>query len=411
MDPVPLFRPISYDDQFFFLHIPKTAGTSFTSILDTYFAQDQICPATYIGDFLALPEDSRLNYRLYRGHIDYTLRDYLPKPPIYITMLRHPIQRVISDIRQVERLPEHHLYELYHSIDLLTFVHHEAAAPEMRNLHTQMIAPNTTQRASEHHPVRVHDVERAKEHLDSFEFFGLTERFDDSVALLNYTFGWRPTRQSVMLNTAPKEAAKKPLPQNVIDSIIELNQYDLQVYEYACQRFEKRYRQMMFELLDRHALSNSKAPELTSNTPVVVSVIDPMPGYNWHSCEVVDNYAYRWTGPENVSVVDVYLRSDLSYRLEMHVITTITEAILNSLELRINGHQLALEAEYRENTLGVTFKSDVPSIVLNPQTQINRMELCVAQTLRPMDIGVNLVDDRALGIAVASIRFMPINVP
>jgi hypothetical protein len=399
---------VRYDDQFFFLHIPKTAGTSFTSILDTYFTPDEICPATYINDFLALPEASRQNYRLYRGHIDYTLRDYLPKPPIYITMLRHPLQRVISDIRQVERLPEHHLHQLYHSVDLLTFVRHKAAAPEMRNVQTQMIAPNRTNRASEYQAAQAHNVEAAKQHLDSFEFFGLTERFDDSVALLNYTFGWRPTRQSVMLNTAPKTGAQKPLPQNVIDAILELNQYDLQVYEYAQQRFEARFRQMMFELLDQHAAVNNKGPELTVDTPVVVSMTETMPGYNWHSCEVVDHYNFRWTGPDKTSVIDMHLSGDLSYHLEVHVVTSISEAVLNSLKLLMNRHQLALQVEYRENIPGVFFKSHIPSTMLKPKTQLNRLELRVAQTLRPIDIGINPIDNRALGVAVASIRFTPI---
>ncbi|NJL22916.1 MAG: sulfotransferase family protein [Leptolyngbyaceae cyanobacterium SM1_3_5] len=94
------------EDQLCLIHIPKTAGTTLTAILDAQFSVDQICPPLLnlqTGNSelqehgaILLPEQIT-RYKLLRGHFHHDLIDrFLVKKPHYLTMLRHPIDRTIS---------------------------------------------------------------------------------------------------------------------------------------------------------------------------------------------------------------------------------------------------------------------------------------------------------------------------
>ena len=87
----------------YFLHIPKTGGTSFIAFLDRHFAPDKICPAQMLPELFQSPPETLARYSLYRGHLWYGLNSYLRRNLTYITLLRDPIQRTISWYSHVKR--------------------------------------------------------------------------------------------------------------------------------------------------------------------------------------------------------------------------------------------------------------------------------------------------------------------
>src|SRR5688572_854398 len=87
-------------DRLIFIHIPKTAGLTFRAILANHFDYNQIYPQP--DDWYYLYEDARANlanYRLFSGHFPYSVCELLPStpPPLYVTMLRDPVERFISN--------------------------------------------------------------------------------------------------------------------------------------------------------------------------------------------------------------------------------------------------------------------------------------------------------------------------
>lgn len=96
MYPYPIPYILRPEDQLYFLHIPKTAGTTLISLLDLHFAPDEICPIQLDTKIHELIPEKIAHYRLIRGHLDYDFYKLLAKKPIYITMLRDPLERVIS---------------------------------------------------------------------------------------------------------------------------------------------------------------------------------------------------------------------------------------------------------------------------------------------------------------------------
>ncbi|NJP06719.1 MAG: hypothetical protein HC837_14425 [Chloroflexaceae bacterium] len=86
----------------------------------------------------------------------------------------------------------------------------------------------------------------AKAHLDGCAFVGLTERFDDSLRLLCYTFGWSPIEHYVSQNVTPAELRPEITPaQEAL--ILKRNALDLELYTYAQQLFTRRLQQMEAE--------------------------------------------------------------------------------------------------------------------------------------------------------------------
>ena len=79
-------------------------------------------------------------------------------------------------------------------------------------------------------------IEIAKKHLSEFGFVGVTEKFDESLLLLCYTFDWIPIYSRKKINVAKKRQTQKDLPKDVIDFITEKTSLDRELYDYGLLR-------------------------------------------------------------------------------------------------------------------------------------------------------------------------------
>ena len=94
----------------YFLHIPKTAGSSVTLWLRRQVGDDLACPVQ-LWDQLTRIERSQLQkYKLFYGHFGVDLAAFLGRDVQTVTMLRDPLSRTISHYRHVRRDPRHPLH-------------------------------------------------------------------------------------------------------------------------------------------------------------------------------------------------------------------------------------------------------------------------------------------------------------
>lgn len=193
------------DETLIFLHVPKTAGVSMSRTIIRHFAEDEIfhvrSPAHErapvfskdhgtVDDFRQLPESQRGRYRLILGHMHFGLHEHVPRPCAYVTVLRDPVERLLSHYGQFRRMVENN--ELADGQGFSTFEGFCKAKWNAADNHqTRFVCGEEFDKHS-----RRENLERAKENLRKhFRVVGTMERFDETVRVLHRVRGWPDVAQ------------------------------------------------------------------------------------------------------------------------------------------------------------------------------------------------------------------------
>jgi len=228
-----------------FLHIPKTAGTTLHQVVDRQVPRDQTWAfdETHgFADFQALGEARKAEIRLFKGHMIFGLHERLPGPATYFTLLRDPIERVISEYHFARTTPTHHLYARIHAEGLsLRRVFELGIEPMMENAQTRMLSGGWY--TAQFGECSREALDAAIDNLENhFAVVGLTERFDETLLLLKAAFGWRNVFY-VRRNVAPARPRQSDLSPATLERVRQHNLLDLALYDYAVERFERQMQQ------------------------------------------------------------------------------------------------------------------------------------------------------------------------
>jgi hypothetical protein len=190
--------------------------------------------------FKRLPTAERVRYRLIRGHFHFGLHRLIPGRSVYITLLRHPVERVHSFYYYARTKPDHYLYNFLRSGCL------NPKSPVVQDLTSELCNEQTRLLAGgewedPRRPITRAALKSAQTNLRThFSVIGLTEEFDASVLLLHQLFGWQlPVyRKENVTKNKPESSSLDPETRRLIE---QTNSFDLELYDYARELFaEKR---------------------------------------------------------------------------------------------------------------------------------------------------------------------------
>jgi hypothetical protein len=236
----------------FFIHIPKTAGTTLGGILVQHYGRDRVFAChpdrAIVGytaeDFLSFPAEKRNNFQLVRGHFGYGLHEDYQEPYKYITILRDPVDRVISHYYYVLKRTDHYLHKKVTSenISLKDYVT-SGLTGEMDNGQLRMLTGPTGYYAR-FGTCTPELLELAKEHLrNDFVVVGISERFDETLLVLKEILGVS-TPFYLNLKVNNKRPKREKMTDDVIEAIRAHNPLDEEIYQYA--------NALMDELIEKH---------------------------------------------------------------------------------------------------------------------------------------------------------------
>ncbi|MGC9333570.1 MAG: sulfotransferase family 2 domain-containing protein [Anaerolineae bacterium] len=225
-----------------FLHVPKTAGTTLNRIIERQYPTESLYSIGWteeesVAALRRMSDVRKARICMVRGHMAFGVHEFLPGPVTYFTVLRNPIERVLSYYYFVLSKPDHYLYDEISAGEttLVGFVERQGHIM-LDNAQTRMLSgtwfgPAFGRCTREH-------LATAKQNLrEHFAVVGLAERFDETLLLLKRTFGWRNVfyaRQNVTRNRPPSSC----LPRATLALIAEVNQLDAELYRYAEALFQ-----------------------------------------------------------------------------------------------------------------------------------------------------------------------------
>jgi hypothetical protein len=228
-----------------FIHIPKAAGTTLQEIVVRHYQGGR--GFRFTGEtkeweeFKRAPREQNGRYDLIYGHVHFGVHEYLPEPATYMTMLRDPVDRVVSHYHFVLSNPGHYLHPV---VAGRQFTLHDyavtRASHELDNDQVRWLC------ARHHFDVPVGQVSRemveeAKWNLENgVAVVGLMERFADSLKCLKAAFGWHDVSPPESRNVNRLRPRLNQIAPETVDAIRQINRYDLELYDFAVGLFEEQ---------------------------------------------------------------------------------------------------------------------------------------------------------------------------
>lgn len=237
-----------FSDPIVFIHIPKTGGmTLYSMIKDIYKPSElhKINPAMEsIEEYKSLPKGRKDKLKAIYGHMDYQIHELLPSNSRYVTMMRSPVERVISHYHYVRRTANDPLRELAMRSSLDDWVA-RCNLNEMDNGQTRRLSGSMDSvRFGE---CSTEMLERARHNVQqNFALVGITERFDETYGLLSKLFNW-PIKRYLPMNVAQQRSSINEIPARTIRLIEKFNALDMELYEHATRLFADRIGQADIE--------------------------------------------------------------------------------------------------------------------------------------------------------------------
>jgi hypothetical protein len=231
--------------RFFFVHVMKTAGTTFARQLQQQFPKESIYPCREIDwisehDFeayvniprlLALGAERRAGIRMYTGHFPFFVCERIDPELVTLTVLRDPVERTISVLKHFKRVEER-----FHDLSLeAVYEDRQIFRFFVENHQTKVFSLGLDDNEQAINcGLTIDDARfaRARDNLARVDVIGLTEHYDRFLAEVRDRFGWWAGGLD-LAERANVSSEDWAVPAAFRERIAADNAYDLQLYEIA----------------------------------------------------------------------------------------------------------------------------------------------------------------------------------
>jgi len=223
-----------------FMHLHRTGGTTFLKLLDDIYNSEE----TYTiegkrfvqsaREFSQLPDEQRKEYRLIKGHQFWGLHRFCPNGAKYITILRQPLERVLS--QYYWHLRPECPFAIPPGMMLDEFLE-SGSFISTDNGMTRFIAGKDREDVA-YGKCSPDVLALAKNNLQYyFLAVGITERYDESLISFKRLLGWEKFPFYLKKNVCCQKPSHPILSKWEDEALLKYNHYDIEIYEFAKKLF------------------------------------------------------------------------------------------------------------------------------------------------------------------------------
>jgi len=246
-----------------FLHVPKAAGSAVQNIFKQQYTPEDIFfvkgaqPDKSIQKIL----ESEIKPEIIFGHFDFGTFEKLGSKIKYISIIRHPAERIISHYYYVKSQPNHYLFQTVTENNLSLRDYLEAGLTnELNNGQTRMLAGAGGYHKNLYSKFNIPYGQCKKELLilalenveNHFVSVGFQEDFYNSVFLIKKALRWEKSPHIKTVNKTQNKPAHLIPDKETIAAIENYNSLDLQLYEILKKDFRRLLKKHSFYLKKEH---------------------------------------------------------------------------------------------------------------------------------------------------------------
>lgn len=235
-----------------FLHMPKTGGHSFKRLLVDRFGDAGLACINNRAEYHAFLWDWRPGAcQAIHGHMPMGIAERVEAAPAYFVVLRDPVDRFISDYYHLVNTPAHpkHRVVIDDGITLADYarvpspvaaVTQNAQTRRLLQYDLDAVAADGRHWFMLKDAVTRADVAQAKRNLrERIRHVGIFERMEESMSRFADLIGVARTG-TPRENVTPFRVQAADLDRRTLDAIRAANALDLELYDEACELFERR---------------------------------------------------------------------------------------------------------------------------------------------------------------------------
>lgn len=409
-------------DPWYFAHIPKSGGTTFSSLFDRLFDQSEIFPCQLFWEVGEISPELNLKYQMFRGHFNAFGEQLAYRKTRNLTILRNPIDMAFSSYKHI-----------FH--DSNTNLHHKVVgenwsfedfilSPDSKNLVSNRMTKflqlgsnlgfqygaldlnlNTfgkfrrKAKIKQNRPQISEKFDLALTYLKRCFWVGVLEDLPLSLDLLCYQIAHPPLGLIPVLN---KSQSVNELSDSARAHLESINVYDMALLSWAkeqtaikaqsisgsstidCQLIEKNYQQQHLSKFNKNLLDE-----------VNFGMGQAMIGDQWSQREIDDisSIVFRWTGPFGESFIDFWV-APRNFELMVYInkknISSWDECVLE-----VNGVSLQYTISKQNNSWVLKAKIQKRWVknngLLRLVFKINNHKICSGKDQKQVGIAVNRI--------------------
>lgn len=227
-----------------FMHIEHTGGSTLNQVIARQYAPYERFEFYHLGQgvvtkFMALPEEERRRFKLIYGHLYYGIHRHVPGASRYLTVMRHPVDRIIASYTFLLRKSNNRRHDIYKTDGVSWQDHLAKRRDEIRQISRIVGGDDELLRKRRIQALPENALETAIAHLENdFAMIGLQDRYDESLLMMRHVLNWQKPVAYIRKNVTSKRITLADLPPEDRVLIEKAAEIEMPLYEYAVKRFE-----------------------------------------------------------------------------------------------------------------------------------------------------------------------------